>query len=104
MNSSRSPWPSSKEAKAAFTNSEMRAAGYLGRRERRKGTRIARSPRFQYSITRMLRGGELADDGGGGDGDSGRIMFARNSKARTRRALRGVIFRKCARAMASRSR
>src|SRR5258706_5219861 len=70
MNSSTIPCPSRNEAKEAFTKREIRAPGKLRRRFRRKGTRIARSPRFQYSITRILLGCALAGRGERGDGSS----------------------------------
>src|SRR5438093_4284096 len=56
MNSSTSPCPFRKEARAELTSREIRAVGKLCRRFLRKGTRMARSPKFQYSITRMVFG------------------------------------------------
>src|SRR6266704_2623127 len=100
MNSSTIPCPSKNEAKSSLTRREIRDTGKLRRRFLRKGTAIARSPKFQYSITRMLAGCtfQLSARGAGSICKSNRRTA---SNTRTRHHLRGVIRKKLARAAAS---
>jgi len=62
---------------------------------------MARSPKFQYSTTRMLLGGSVGLSTGGSGGISGFRNRTRASKTQTSRHLRGVINSKLARASAS---
>src|SRR5438128_11060786 len=102
MNASTSPCPFRKEARAELTSREIRAVGKLCRRFLRKGTRMARSPKFQYSITRMVFG-LACEPLEFSDGDTfSKKSRATASRARTRHHLRGVIPRMLARATASR--
>src|SRR4030088_597263 len=62
---------------------------------------MARSPKFQYSTTRMLLGGSVGLSTGGNGVISGFRNRTRASKTQTSRHLRGVISSKLARASAS---
>ncbi len=101
INSSTSPCPPRKEARSELTRREIRAEGKLRRRFLRKGTRIARSPKFQYSTTRMLEGGSAGFFRGGRGGIRGFRNRATDSKIRTSRHLPGVMGNNLARAEGS---
>src|SRR5260370_144100 len=79
----------------------MRVTGKRRRRFLRNGTRIARSPICQYSITRMEAGRPRESPGGNGAGRIGTNRCKSFSKARTKDHLRGVIRKKLARAEAA---
>src|SRR6266478_7039557 len=91
INSSTSRCPPRKEARAGLTRRAIRAEGKLRRRFLRKGTRIARSPKFQYSTTRMLEGGSAGFFRGGRGGIRSFRNRATDSKIRTSRHLPGVM-------------
>src|SRR5437879_179425 len=101
MVSSTIPCPSRKEERLGLISKETRAVGKLRRRFFRKGTRMARSPRFQYSITRMLAGCSLGFSKGRSGGVSGLSNRINVSNVRMRRHLSGVIRSRVARATAS---
>src|SRR5437879_13654757 len=60
MNSSTSPWSARNRASSGLTNRPMCAFGKLRRRFLRKGTRMARSPNFQYWNTATLEIGRAS--------------------------------------------
>lgn len=101
MNSSAIPCPFRNKARPALTRSVIRADGKLRRRFFRKGITITRSPRFQYSTTRMFLGGAAPPSLARGDGSSGKNNRSACSKARTSRHFQGSILNRLARAAAS---
>src|SRR6516162_8026253 len=103
INSSTSPCPSKSLASPEFTSNVTRAVGSALRKFSKNGTRIARSPKFQYSTTKTLCGGDSGSLRVRGEGRSGSMVFKKSSNKRISRHFRGVILRKLARAAASMS-
>ena len=101
MNSSTNPCPSRKEANLWFTKRQIRAAGKFRRRFLKNEVTIARSPKFQYSMIRMLFGTSSRCCTRPGAGRRGKISFSQLSNRRTSIHFRGGIFKKVARAALS---
>ena len=101
MNSSTNPCPCKRGSKAELRRSEILALGKALRRLLRKGTSMARSPKFQNSTTRMRAGDSAEFVRGGRGGISGFTSLAMASNMRTRCHLVAVIRKEFARAAAS---